>query len=202
MLLFLTCLMFFSAHSPTLPSPIPLLKAYTQQHYPNKTFGNWVYISVAEQQLYYIENWEVTASYRISTGAKGTGNLDGSGQTPLGLHEISDKIGDGVPIGGVLRSRKYTQQVTPIFTDRSRADGDYVTTRILWLNGLENGINRGKNAAGKSVDTHSRYIYMHGTPEEGLLGTPVSHGCIRLANADIVQLFNTLPLGTMVLILE
>ena len=78
---------------------------------------------------------------------------------------------------------------------------DHVTTRIMWLQGMEPGHNKGTNAAGKKVDSHGRYIYIHGTPEEGLIGAPHSHGCVRMINRDVITVYDALPSGTPVLIL-
>jgi hypothetical protein len=125
--------------------------------------------------------------YRCSTSKFGIGQVAGSNCTPLGLHQISDKIGSGWPAGVVFKSRQmigYTWQGLPHAT---------ITNRILWLDGLEPGFN-----CGGSVDTHARYIYIHGTGEEPSLGRPASHGCIHLAANDLIPLFDKLPLGTLV----
>ena len=126
-----------------------------------------------------------------STSRFGIGQREGSNGTPLGLHRIAEKIGGGWPVGTVFESRKpigYTWQGMP--TAR-------ITTRILWLEGLEPGFNRGGN-----VDTHSRYVYIHGTGDETTIGRPDSCGCIHLATADLVPLFDKLPVGTLVWISE
>jgi hypothetical protein len=129
-----------------------------------------------------LERW-----YRCSTSRFGIGQREGSNCTPLGLHRIAQKIGGGWPVGTVFRGRQpvgFTWQGLPAAT---------ITTRILWLEGLEPGFNRGGDA-----DSFRRYIYIHGTGDETTLGRPASHGCIHLAAADLIPLFNTLPVGTLV----
>jgi hypothetical protein len=123
-----------------------------------------------------------------STSRFGIGQTEGSNCTPLGLHRIAEKIGAGEPAGTVFKSRKvigHTSQ--PEFADAK------ITTRILWLEGLEPGLNRGGN-----VDSHTRYIYIHGTADQTSIGKPSSCGCIHLADADLIPLFDTLPSGTLV----
>jgi len=129
--------------------------------------------------------------FRCSTSRIGIGQMAGSNCTPLGLHRIAEKIGGGWPVGTVFKSRK------PIgCTWRGMPDAK-ITTRILWLEGLEPGFNRGGN-----VDSHARYIYIHGTGEEMTIGRPASCGCIHLAANDLVPLFDKLPIGTLVWILD
>ena len=125
--------------------------------------------------------------YRVSTSRFGVSQFAGSNGTPLGLHRIAEKIGGGWPVGTVFESRKpigYTWQGRP---------NAKITTRILWLEGLEPGYNRG----GK-VDSHARYIYIHGTGDETTLGRPASCGCIHLAADDLIPLFDKLASGTLV----
>lgn len=125
--------------------------------------------------------------FRISTSRFGVGQENGSNQTPLGLHRIAEKIGAGHPIGTVFRGRK------PVgFTWNGCADA-LIAHRILWLEGLESGKNRGAN-----VDSHSRYIYIHGTGNELALGRPASSGCIHLSAADLLPLFDRVHPGTLV----
>jgi hypothetical protein len=126
-------------------------------------------------------------SLRCSTSRFGIGQVVGSNRTPLGLHRIAEKIGGGWPVGTVFKSRRavgFTWKGLP------RA---IITSRILWLEGLESGFNRG----GK-VDSHARYIYIHGTGDEPSLGRPASCGCIHLAAHDLIPLFDRLPCGTLV----
>jgi hypothetical protein len=130
----------------------------------------------------------------ISTGLAGFGNQDGSGCTPTGFHRISACIGSDAPQGAVFKGRKPTGEVVQSLPDT--AQGDYITSRILWLAGLEDGVNLGGD-----VDSESRYIYIHGTPYQGQLGQPVSAGCVRMANMDIIDLFELVSVDTMVLII-
>ena len=129
--------------------------------------------------------------YRCSTSKFGIGQIAGSNCTPLGLHRIAEKIGGGWPAGTVFKGRQpvgFTWQGMPLAS---------ITTRILWLEGLEPGFNRGGN-----VDSHTRYIYIHGTGDEPTLGRPASHGCIHLAADDLIPLYDKLPVGTLVWISE
>ena len=127
-----------------------------------------------------------------STSRFGVGQTEGSNRTPLGLHRIVEKIGEGAPAGTVFKSRKAVGHVSqPEFADAK------ITTRILWLEGLEPGFNRGGN-----VDSHTRYIYIHGTADQKSIGKPASCGCIHLADADLIPLFDLLSIGTLVWIAE
>ncbi len=156
-----------------------------------------IVVSLTEQRLFLVKNNEVVKSYPISGSAYGAGSRAGSNKTPLGTHKVSEKFGNGAKTGTVFRARGQTTEIARIYTDSTDLDEDLVTTRILWLDGLEPGINKGKG-----VDSHSRFIYIHGTPEEGLIGRPASHGCIRMINHDVIELFDSVPVGTLVEILE
>lgn len=132
---------------------------------------------------------------RVSTAKNGPGERRGSQCTPRGWHYVRAKIGAGLPVNTVFVARRptgeiYSPQLRAAFPQR-----DWILTRILWLCGLEVGRNR----LGE-VDTMRRYIYLHGCPDEDVLGVPGSHGCIKLRNADIVRLFDLVPVGTKVLI--
>lgn len=167
------------------------------QNYPDRTLSEVLYISLKNQRMYHYKEGTVAKDYIISGAAKGAGNQSGSNQTPTGLHNICQKIGDDVPLGGILKSKVYTGKVATIYTDSTDVEEDHVTTRIMSLCGEEPGINKG----GK-VDSFNRYVYIHGTPEEGLLGKPASHGCIRMVNQEVVDLYNEVEKGTLVLILD
>ncbi len=135
--------------------------------------------------------YRLVKKMRCSTSRFGISQMAGSNGTPLGLHRIVEKIGGGWPVGTVFKGRKpagYTWKGLPFAK---------VTTRILWLEGLEPGFNRGGN-----VDSHARYIYIHGTGEEPTLSRPASCGCIHLAADDFIPLFDQLPAGTLVWIGE
>lgn len=156
-----------------------------------------IIVSVNEQKLLLVKNGEVARSYPISGSAYGIGSRAGSNKTPLGSHKIAQTFGTGAPIGTIFRSRVNTGKVATIYTDDTDVEDDLVTTRIMWLDGLEAGQNKGPG-----VDSRSRYIYIHGTQEEGLIGRPASHGCIRMKNQDVVELFDLVSVGTLVEIQE
>lgn len=148
--------------------------------------------NIAEQTVSLFEHNEFIKQFPCSTSRFGIGQTEGSNCTPLGLHRIAEKIGAGERPGTVFKSRKvigHTSQ--PEFADAK------ITTRILWLEGLDPGFNRGGN-----VDSHKRYIYIHGTADQDSIGKPTSCGCIHLADADLVSLFDLLPEGTLVWIFE
>lgn len=155
-------------------------------------------ISVARQLLTLFDDaGRVLREYRISTGKAGVGELSGSFQTPRGRHRIRAKIGSGAAENTIFVGRRPTGELwSPEFAQR-HPGRDWVLTRILWLSGCEPGRNR----LG-CVDTMRRYIYIHGAPETAEMGTPASHGCIRMRNADIVELFDLVPVYTPVEIRE
>lgn len=131
-----------------------------------------------------------------STSRFGIGQVEGSKCTPLGLHRIAEKIGAGEPAGTVFKSR----QIIGHTSQPELADAK-ITTRILWLEGLEPGLNQGFNGS-VNVDSHARYIYIHGTADQSSIGRPASCGCIHLADADLIPLFDLLPSSTLVWISE
>ena len=155
-------------------------------------------VNVATQTLAWLERcpveqgsipWGFTLRRRfhISTSRFGVGQRSGSNQTPLGLHCVEEKIGGGYPIGTVFRSRQpvgYTWQGEPQAP---------IAHRILWLSGLEPGHNQGNG-----LDTHARYVYIHGVGDELTLGRPASRGCIHMAAADLIPIFDRLESGTVV----
>jgi len=155
-------------------------------------------ISVARQLLTLFDDaGRVLREYRISTGKAGVGELSGSLQTPRGRHRIRAKIGSGAAENTIFVGRRPTGELwSPEFAQR-HPGRDWVLTRILWLSGCEPGRNR--LGCG---DTMRRYIYIHGAPETAEMGTPASHGCIRMRNADIVDLFDLVPVYTPVEIRE
>ena len=131
-------------------------------------------------------------TFRCSTSRFGISQIAGSNGTPLGLHRIAEKIGAGVMVGTVFKARRVVGHASqPEFADAK------ITTRILWLEGLQPGLNKGFNG-GVNVDSHARYIYIHGTGDQTTIGRPASHGCIHLADADLIPLFDKLPDGTLV----
>ena len=152
-------------------------------------------VDISEQRLYLIENSLIKASYPISTSKYGEGSIENSFKTPLGEHSIKEMIGEEAEINTIFISRINTKRSATIIDKFQDTDNDYVTSRIIWLDGEEDGYNKGGN-----VDSFNRYIYIHGTHEEGLIGAKASHGCIRMFNYDVIELFNIVNIGTKVLI--
>ena len=143
------------------------------------------------------DNGNILKRYRISSAKNGVGELNGSFCTPRGRHIIRAKIGAGQPLNAVFIERRPTGEVySPELAGRSPGR-DWILTRILWLSGCEPGFNR----LGK-VDTMRRAIYIHGSPDTAEMGKPGSHGCIRMRNQDIVELFDLVPVRAHVRILE
>ncbi|MEE3170579.1 MAG: L,D-transpeptidase [Pseudomonadota bacterium] len=153
-------------------------------------------IDLGRQQLTLrASDGESVAVYSISSGRNGAGERDGSGCTPRGQHFIRALIGAGLPSGTVFRGRRPTGETyTPALADE-HPGRDWILSRILWLCGREWGKNRGPG-----VDTFRRFIYIHGTPDSEPMGVPLSHGCIRMRNADVIDLFDRVRPGTAVLI--
>ena len=152
-------------------------------------------IDISQQRLYLKKNDDLIKSYPISSSKYGEGSTENSNMTPLGLHVIKEKIGTNVPINTLFISRINTKRTVNIENSRNKTKDDHITSRILWLDGLEEGKNKGKG-----VDSYSRYIYIHGTHEEGLIGEKASHGCIRMLNNDVIDLYNYVNIGTEVYI--
>lgn len=132
--------------------------------------------------------YRLQKKFVISTSRFGIGQIEGSNKTPLGLHRIARKIGGGKPVGTVFKGRKPIGTIAQIGPEKAM-----ICHRILWLDGLEPGFNRGDN-----VDTFARYIYIHGFGEEKTLGRPQSHGCIHVGASDLLPLFDAVPRGTLV----
>ncbi len=152
-------------------------------------------IRLKDQRLRLLVNGEAVLDYPVSTARNGPGERDGSYCTPRGHHRIHSKIGAGQPLGTVFVGRRPTgERYSPVLGSRY-PERDWILTRILWLEGLEPGFNRGGER-----DTMGRYIYIHGCPEELPLGVPLSHGCIRMANADVIGLFARVAVGDRVTI--
>jgi hypothetical protein len=133
----------------------------------------------------------------ISTAEKGTGQNKGSFCTPLGQHIVRAKIGQGAPLYAQFAARRLTGKIWHPSMSANNTKEDWILTRILWLSGLEIGFNRLGNQ-----DTMQRFIYIHGTNDLSRLGKPVSHGCIRMDNQDIIDLFEEINIGDHVLINE
>ncbi len=149
-------------------------------------------INITKQILYHHRKTGVVCAYPVSTASRGIGNQQGSYQTPWGRHKIYRKIGANFPLNTFFVAR----EAKGIFTQKiSKNRQDWILSRILWLDGCQTGINR----RGK-VDSRQRYIYIHGTNEENCIGTPASHGCIRMFNIDILDLFSHVQCGEAVFI--
>ncbi len=143
-----------------------------------------MHISVADQKLLVTDRGEPVASYPISTSKFGLSSREGSYATPLGRHRVAKKIGGSLPIGAVMKSRRFTGEILPV-----NAPGrDPIVTRILWLQGLEPH-NR---------NSFTRNIYIHGTPEERNIGLPVSYGCVRMKSRDVIELYDRVGTGARV----
>lgn len=151
-----------------------------------------IWVSVPEQRLRLIRDGRIIWQRLCATATKGIGQQRGSNKTPAGWHSVRARIGDGAPWGQVFRARGRTSQIWQPGQDTTE---DLVLTRILWLDGEEPGFNRGGD-----VDSARRYIYIHGTNDEGAIGTPSSHGCVRLRNDDVIDLYDRVAEGIPVLI--
>lgn len=174
-------------------SPPPWLPFAIQILQPHWVAGTALVVDGASQTLYLLVNQTPIRFWPISTGSAGFGCREGSGQTPIGVHRIYAKIGDGAPMGMVFRGRKPTGEIVLTANDET---SDPITTRILWLEGAEPGRNRDGE-----VDTCTRYIYIHGTPRADRIGQPASAGCIRMRHDDVINLFDLVTVGMPVLIL-
>ena len=161
----------------------------------NQSGQPYAVVSIEAQKIYLMQDGRLLKTYPVSTSAFGPGAQEGSNQTPLGLHRVKQKFGEGEPSGMIFKARKPTGQIAKIIKEPIDVPEDDVTTRVMWLEGMEPGVNQG----GK-VDSYKRFIYIHGTPEEGLIGRPASHGCVRMYNEDVIDLFAKLPEGTLVYI--
>ena len=155
-----------------------------------------IVVDISTQQLFFLKKGQIEEIYSVSTSVYGTGSKVNSFKTPLGRHKISEKIGEGLPEGAILKGRRWTGAIANIIKEPIDTDFDVVTSRILWLTGLEEGKN-----LGSGVDSKSRYIYIHGTAEEGLIGKPASDGCVRMYNIDVISLFNSVNIDTEVWII-
>lgn len=155
-----------------------------------------LYISIPAQTLTLLDDaGQALRQYAVSTAANGVGCLKNSGCTPLGGHVVRAKIGAGMPENTVFVGRRPTGEIfTPDLMAQFPAR-DWILTRILWLSGTEPGKNRLGN-----VDTMQRYIYIHGSPDSAEMGKPGSHGCVRMRNADLIELFDLVAVGTPVMI--
>jgi hypothetical protein len=189
------------AQGPASPRPpkqgiIELLLEYLEVRYPGHDLnGDLLYISIQRQALFHVRGGRLVREYPVATASRGPGSEMDSYRTPTGLHRIAEKHGDAVPPLGILRDRTFTGELAD--PDFAGVDKDWITSRILWLDGLEPGVNRGG-----SVDSRERYIYIHGTANERSIGTPSSMGCVRMMNADVIELYDEVPANCLVVILD
>ena len=165
-------------------------------NYISTDYSELLFVSIENQKMYHIKEGAIVKKYIISSSEYGTGSEAGSNKTPLGLHKVKEKYGAKTPINGRMIGRVFYGQIATLYNDKTKSKTDDVTSRIFWLEGLENGKNKGEG-----IDSYKRYIYIHGTSEEGRLGTPASHGCIRMKNNEVIDLYKTIAIGTLVLIL-
>ncbi len=154
-------------------------------------------ISISGQLLTFYENGGRLKLYPVSTAKNGAGQRRGSECTPLGWHAVRAKIGLGCPVNTVFKGRRPTGEIYSAELARQFPDRDWILTRILWLGGLEPGFNRYGE-----VDTCWRFIYIHGAPDNYFTGEPASHGCIRMKNYDLIDLFDRVKPGMKVFIHE
>lgn len=183
------------------PQPVLLPKIDTQDSTLEEAC---IIVDISEQKLSLYQSCKLLEgklvennfilSYPVSTSKYGIGNQARSNKTPLGLHRIEQKIGANAPFGMIFKARQSTGKIAEI--NQANA-GDLVTTRIMWLKGLEPNKNQGAG-----IDSYQRYIYIHGTVEENKIGQPASHGCIRMNNRDVIDLFKQVKEGTLVDIRE
>ncbi|WP_347473985.1 cell wall-recycling L,D-carboxypeptidase ElsL [Acinetobacter thermotolerans] len=153
-----------------------------------------ILVNLAAQQLYLPRFGK---SYPVSTGKNGIGEQENSGKTPRGWHKVAEKIGADTPLNSVFIARQATGEVYSEELAQQFPNRDWILTRILWLSGLEEGFN-----CGEGCDTYKRYIYIHGTPDTEPMGIPESHGCIRMRNIDLVELFELVDENALVYISE
>jgi hypothetical protein len=156
-------------------------------------FERWIHISLPDQRLELLEGNQPVAIYPVSTARNGPGEQCGSGCTPRGWHRVRIKIGAGLPLNTVFVGRRPTGEIHSPELAALQPERDWILTRILWLTGLEPGRNRGGDR-----DTLRRFIYIHGCPDTAPMGEPHSHGCIRMRNRDLLELFEQVNPGDRV----
>jgi hypothetical protein len=160
---------------------------YTLNSVPQK----FLFVDSNLQKMFLMYGDAVQKTYEISTSKFGLGNVEGSNKTPQGIHKIANKIGHSAPHGRIFESR----EDTGCDWDGDLTRDNMILSRILRLQGLEPGINQGPG-----IDSYERYIYIHGTNREDLIGTPNSHGCVCMRNDDVIDLFTIVEEDTVVII--
>ena len=158
-----------------------------------------ILINTQTQTLSLYAKGECTQQYVVSTAKNGTGQAEGSECTPLGRHRIASKIGGDAPLNAVFVGRVATGEIYSQALADAHPARDWILSRILWLDGLEEGFNKGENAEGV-CDSYRRYIYIHGTPDSEPMGIPRSLGCIRMRNDELALLYEQVAVDTPVLI--
>ncbi|MDB6096671.1 MAG: erfK [Francisellaceae bacterium] len=202
-LIFISLVLSTNAYSVNLSSNTPPIIDYIKEYAESlkvKPSAYYIVVSSEKQTLTLFKNEKPIKKYIISTSKYGLGQLAHSYKTPIGLHRIIEKIGHEVPHYGIFKTRQYlgiVWQKRP----RNSHDKDYVSTRILRLEGLEPGLNKGKDYKGRNIDTKDRVVYIHGTTMEWKLGKPSTKGCIHMKAKDIEDLFNLVPNGALVWII-
>ena len=156
-----------------------------------------VIVDISDQCLYLMKAGVIEKKYLISSSKYGVGSEKWSNRTPLGTHSIIAKVGKGAKLGTIFKGQRNTGEISKIYNDETKLKEDLITTRIIILDGMRDGVNKGLG-----VDSRARGIYIHGTPEEGRIGQPASFGCIRMKNKDVVEFFNMVKKGTIVEIQE
>jgi L,D-transpeptidase YbiS len=154
-------------------------------------------VSIDEQRLQLLDGNRIVMDVAVSTATNGPGEIMHSECTPRGWHRVRAKIGAGSPANTVFVGRRPTGEIFTPALKVAQPDRDWILTRILWLCGMEPGRNRFGE-----VDSMRRYIYIHGCPEADPMGVASSHGCVKMRNSDVIELFDSIPLGTRVLIQE
>ena len=176
------------------------------ERFPSINSEKYILVIPSKQMLFLISKGAAIFSYPVSTSKFGLGNVNDSFKTPPGLHYIADKIGEDMPKMTIFKGRRTLvnnltladldlPENTDIRNEHFATHDDVITSRILWLKGHEDGVNKGDN-----IDSYSRYIYIHGTAHEDKIGTPDSHGCVRMNNNDVIELFDNTFVSMPVLI--
>ncbi|NNC82683.1 MAG: L,D-transpeptidase [Flavobacteriales bacterium] len=169
------------------------VKEVINEHFSYYASGKMLFVDVNSQEMYVMNKSEIIQTFEISSSKYGEGEVPNSMKTPLGLHFIAKKVGEGADINTIFKSRVNTKRKA-VPNDERFKDKDLITTRIMWLEGGEE-----RNSLG-AKSSMRRYIYIHGTPDEELLGQPASHGCIRMRNIDVYALYEFVEEGTPVII--
>jgi UDP-N-acetylmuramate--alanine ligase len=151
----------------------------------------YIVVDTARQRLMVVSKGNAVQEFSVSTSRFGIGNADGSFKTPLGVHRICEKIGAGAPAGRIFRDRIDTGEDWPI----GKPGDNLILTRILRLEGLQQGLNKGNG-----IDSYERFIYIHGTNNEDRIGRPISQGCVCMKNDDVIRLFDSIEEGAIVFI--